>query len=126
MEKLSPLVVDQVFGGENATTPEVIEPQVKVEMKDSAGKTIATGSLADSKLSEDWVARVSSMSLSIKVTPKIGDTYVSVGRDMTIDLNTLDKAIVQGVWKDLQKQVISGVFDSLTMTIKQLSEARKV
>jgi len=107
-------IVNNVFPG--TVDPTDFAPQIKTTFKDAQGAELK---------GSDWVARVSSMSLSLKVTPKIGDTYVSVERALTVELNTLDKEIVQEIWKDLQKQVVGGVFSSLSLAVKQLSEAKK-
>lgn len=107
--------------------PKELEPQTKTEFKDAEGKVIAEGNpaVAVADIGSDWVARVSSMSLSIKVTPKIGNDFMSVERSITVDVNTLDKNIVQGIWKSLQEQVVAGVFNTLSLTLKQLNEAKK-
>lgn len=110
-------VMETVFPGTSA--PEDFTPQTKTTYYDEAGNEV----LPPEK--EGWIARVSSMSLSIKVTPKIGDTYISIERALTVDLNTHDKKIVQEVWTDLQKQVVGGVFNTLSIVSKQISEVKK-
>ena len=122
MTKLNADVVDNVF---QATDGMSTDPFIKTEYKDSDGNVVGNGSPVSAFSNADWVARVSSMSLSIKVTPKIGNDFLSVERAITVDINTLDKDIVHGIWKDLQQQVTSGVFNTLSLTLKQLNEVKK-
>lgn len=115
-------IVDAVFNAENE---EQVEAQTKTQYLDKEGNVVAEGKPSEVNTKEDWVARVSSMSLSIKVTPKVGNEYLSVERAITVDVNTLDKEIVQGIWKNLQDQVLSGVFNTLSKTLKQLQDVKK-
>lgn len=121
MTKLDSQVVDSVFAPAN----EDYSPIIKTEFKDKEGNVVANGTPSEPFSNKDWVARVSSMSLSIKVTPKIGNDFLSVERAITVDINTLDKEIVHAIWKDLQQQVTSGVFNTLSMTLKQLTDVKK-
>jgi hypothetical protein len=119
-QKLDSQIVDSVF----STNAEELTPTMKTEMKDSLGNVVATGEPNSLQLGNDWVARVSSMSLSIKVTPKIGNDFLSVERAITVDVNTLDKEVIQQIWKNLQSQVISGVFNTLGLTLTKLTEVK--
>lgn len=120
---ISSEVVDAVFSG--ILDDKKVESHISTTYTGADGKPLeVTGSPANADTS-DWVAKVSSMSLSIKVTPKIGNDYLSVERAMTIDVNTRDKELLQGIWKNLQSQVVSGVFNTLGMTIKQIQEIKK-
>lgn len=114
-------IIENVFPG--TTKAEDFEPQTKTIYLDKDGKEIAQGT--PNEAGSDWVARVASMSLSVKVTPKVGDTYVSVERALTIEVNTKDKKVVDDIWKELQRQVVAGTFNSLAMVVKQLSEVKK-
>lgn len=119
-QKLDSQIVDSVF----STNAEELTPTMKTEMKDSLGNVVASGEPNNIQLGNDWVARVSSMSLSIKVTPKIGNDFLSVERAITVDVNTLDKEVIQQIWKNLQSQVISGVFNTLGLTLTKLTEVK--
>lgn len=110
-------IIENVFPGTGDAID--MEPQTKTTYFDKDGNPIEKPS------DEGWVARVASMSLSIKVTPKIGDTYVSVERALTVEVNTKDKKIVDDIWKQLQQQVVGGVFNTLSLTVKQLSDIKK-
>lgn len=121
--KINPEVVDAVFG--STTDAKDFVAQTKTVYTDAEGKEVAQGAPTEAFTDKDWVARVSAMSLSIKVTPKIGNDYLSVERQITVDVNTLDKDTVHGIWKNLQEQVVSGVFNTLSMTLKQLNEVKK-
>lgn len=123
MSNIDPKIVDAVFP--SSTTPQDFAEQTKTIYYDKDGKELAQGAPNETFTDKDWVARVSSMSLSIKVTPKIGNDFLSVERAMTIDLNTLDKDKVHGIWKNLQEQVVGGVFNTLAITLKQLNEVKK-
>ena len=118
--KLDSQIVDAVF----STDADELAPTTKTELKDVDGNVVATGEPGKITMPQDWVARVSSMSLSIKVTPKIGNDFLSVERAITVDVNTLDKEVVQQIWKNLQSQVISGVFNTLGLTLNKLTEVK--
>ena len=125
-EKIDAGVVDSVFDKDvTASTLDSLEGQTKTVYTDKDGVELAQGAPDEAFSKADWVARVSSMSLSIKVTPKIGNDFISVERAITVDVNTLDKEIVHGIWKNLQTQVISGVFNTLSMTLKQINDVKK-
>lgn len=125
-EKIDVGVVDSVFDAEvAAATLDSTEGQLKTVYTDKDGNELAQGEPDSAYTKADWVARVSSMSLSIKVTPKIGNDFISVERAITVDVNTLDKEIVHGIWKNLQTQVISGVFNTLGLTLKQINDVKK-
>lgn len=125
-EKIDVGVVDSVFDAEvAAATLDSTEGQLKTVYMDKDGNELAQGEPDSAYTKADWVARVSSMSLSIKVTPKIGNDFISVERAITVDVNTLDKEIVHGIWKNLQTQVISGVFNTLGLTLKQINDVKK-
>lgn len=109
-------IIENVFPG--TTDPKDFEAQTKTTLLDKDGNKI-------DPQGDDWVARVSSMSLSVRVTPKIGDTYVGVERELTIEVNTRDKKVVDEIWKQLQQQVVGGVFNTLSMAVKQLSDIKK-
>jgi len=113
-------IVDSVF----STDESELAPTMKTTMMDATGKVIAEGEPNAAVDPNDWVAKVSSMSLSIKVTPKIGNDYMSVERQIVVDVNTRDKDVVQAIWKNLQTQVISGVFNTLSMTLTKLTEVK--
>ena len=119
-QKLDSQIVDAVF----STDADELAPTMKTELKDEEGNVVATGEPGKITMPQDWVARVSSMSLSIKVTPKIGNDFLSVERAITVDVNTLDKEVVQQIWKNLQSQVISGVFNTLGLTLNKLTEVK--
>lgn len=119
-QKLDSQIVDAVF----STDADALAPTMKTELKDEDGNVVATGEPGKITMPQDWVARVSSMSLSIKVTPKIGNDFLSVERAITVDVNTLDKEVVQQIWKNLQSQVISGVFNTLGLTLNKLTEVK--
>lgn len=119
-QKLDSQIVDAVF----STDADELAPTTKTELKDVDGNVVATGEPGKITMPQDWVARVSSMSLSIKVTPKIGNDFLSVERAITVDVNTLDKEVVQQIWKNLQSQVISGVFNTLGLTLNKLTEVK--
>lgn len=117
MEVKSENIMDSVFGG--SKDPENFVELTKTEYKDEQGKDVLPTP------DDSWVARVASMSLSIKVTPKVGDVYVSVENGMVIDLNGKQpKEIVSKVWSDLQKQVVEREFSSLTKAIEELSKVK--
>lgn len=119
-QKLDSQIVDAVF----STDADELAPTMKTELKDVDGNVVANGEPGKITMPQDWVARVSSMSLSIKVTPKIGNDFLSVERAITVDVNTLDKEVVQQIWKNLQSQVISGVFNTLGLTLNKLTEVK--
>lgn len=123
MSNIDPKIVDAVFP--SSTNPNDFVEQTKTVYLDKDGKELAQGAPNETFTDKDWVARVSSMSLSIKVTPKIGNDFLSVERAMTIDLNTLDKDKVHAIWKNLQEQVVGGVFNTLAITLKQLNDVKK-
>lgn len=123
MSNIDPKIVDAVFP--SSTNPNDFVEQTKTVYLDKDGKVLAQGAPNETFTDKDWVARVSSMSLSIKVTPKIGNDFLSVERAMTIDLNTLDKDKVHAIWKNLQEQVVGGVFNTLAITLKQLNDVKK-
>ena len=115
-------IVDAVF----STEPEKLVPLTKTVLKDEVGKVVAMDNIPGSDVAGGkWVARCSSMALSIKMTPKIGNDYMSVEAQMTVDVNTLDKEVVYAIWKDLQSQITSRVYNTLLMTVKQLNEIKK-
>lgn len=116
-------VVDSVFTG--ITDETKVDAHINTTYTGADGKPLPVTGAPATADADDWVAKVSSMSLSIKVTPKIGNDYLSVERAMTVDVNTRDKELLQGIWKNLQTQVVSGVFNTLGMTLKQLQEVKK-
>lgn len=109
----------------SSTAAEDFIPQTNTVYTDAAGKEVARGPIEDVKQPKDWVARVASMSISIKVTPKVDDTFVSVERGMTVEVNTMDKKILGEIQADLQKQAVASVFNTLTTVIKQMREVKK-
>jgi hypothetical protein len=121
-EQIDSQIVDAVFGIE----PEQLIPLTKTVLKDENGEVVQMEGIPGSDVATGkWVARVASMALSIKMTPKVGNDYLSVEAQMTVDVNTLDKDIVYGIWKDLQGQITSRVYNTLLLTKKQLDEMKK-
>lgn len=110
-------VLNSVFGG--SEDPENFKELTKTEYKDAQGNDVLPTP------DDSWIARVASMSLSIKVTPKVGDIYVSVENGMVIDLNGKQpKEVVSKVWADLQKQVVEREFSSLSKAIEELNKVK--
>lgn len=120
---IDPQIVDALFKPTTDATEFI--PQTKTIYYDKDGNEIGAGIPTDVFTKADYVARVSSMSLSVKVTPKVGNDYLSVERQITLDINTLDKEIIYAIWKDLQEQVVGGTLNTLTMTLKRLNEVKK-
>ena len=120
---IDPQIVDALFKPTTDATEFI--PQTKTTYYDKDGNEIGEGAPTDIFTKGDFVARVSSMSLSVKVTPKVGNDYLSVERQITLEINTLDKEIIYGIWKDLQEQVVGGTLNTLTMTLKRLNDVKK-
>lgn len=123
MSDTSKEVLDAVFGATD--NPEQVIDQTKTVYQDKDGNILAQGKPSEVVVNSDWVARVSSMSLTVKVTPKIDDTFLSVERGMTVDINTFDRDKIDGIWVQLQSEVVGGVFNTLTKVQKQMQEVKK-
>lgn len=116
---LTPEMVDDIFELDVMSDVEKMtiidkEAQVSVVAKNEKGETIMEKTaVKDVQLTEEWLARVSDISLSVKVTPKIRDTFVSVEKAMTININTMDAETVQDIWESLQDTVIADTLDTV-------------
>ena len=126
--KLNAEKVDELF----AQAPEDIAKasilnagaQLKAEVKGFKGEVIAEGSLDEVKADQpEWVAKVSQMSLSVKVTPKIRDVFVSVEKSLTVDVNTRDSEVVQAIWEQMQDTVLTDTIDTVVKAATLLNKA---
>lgn len=128
MAKLDASKVDELF----AQAPEEIAKgnvlnagaQLKAEVKGVKGETLSEGALMDVQQDQDqWVAKVAQMSLSVKVTPKIRDVFVSVEKSLTVDVNTRDSEVVQAIWEQMQETVLTDTIETVVKAANLLNKA---
>ena len=128
MAKLDASKVDELF----AQAPEEIAKgnvlnagaQLKAEVKGVKGETLSEGALMDVQQDQDqWVAKVAQMSLSVKVTPKIRDVFVSVEKSLTVDVNTRDSEVVQAIWEQMQETVLTDTIETVVKAATLLNKA---
>lgn len=128
MAKLDAKQVDELFtqAPEEITKDGILNAgaQLKAEVKGVKGETLSEGALMDVQQDQDqWVAKVAQMSLSVKVTPKIRDVFVSVEKSLTVDVNTRDSEVVQAIWEQMQETVLTDTIDTVVKAATLLNKA---
>lgn len=127
--KVDPAIVDSVFiedDGKSETAYRT-DAQIETVVTDKTGEVIAVGSPNEVKASmPTWVARVSQIHMTMKVTPQIKGVFVGVEKGMTIELNTFDPTIVDMIVTDLDDRIFSDVFNGLSRATKIIEESKKV
>lgn len=124
--KIDDAVVDAVFNADGSNSA-AEKATMAMEVKDTGGNVISTGSAGDViKAMPTWVARVSQIHMTMKVTPQIKGVFVGVEKGMTIELNTFDPSIVDAVVQDLEDRIISDVFNGLSRATKIIEDSKKV